>query len=474
MVACFARVACLSLILACSLADSPVRAQEPQGTWQDAVRLVDSTSLADIAAAISKLEPLTSPDRTIAPPAGALVALALCQLRQADYDAAQATIKRINAQVTPTQLLPRRGALLRMSLIVALAREDAPAADAAFKDLVRMISAGQGDSIEQKLNASVIGTVVAMLSVDRANSPISPRVLQIGNEQLQNSKLRGVAAHYQAAFENNNERTEALVANFLRIEKDGIDAIAAELAQRQEALKQRAAELKDQKELTGEVIRNTREQTDQNTQDARKLASEINRINLKLRQPTPGHPGPKQQPPPPLPPLFSIPVEEYETQNDYDYVTQNGQTVRVPVTRTVRRSQAEIDRDRNLIYRRMRDEHNRLVADYKGYETQYNNLLASWQNEDLRRRKELNQEKAELEVKRDELLAANKAIKDDKVDSTKDLRIKRTETEQEQFEVELLEIAVQTYRDGQPHKAFRPQHFESLNWTQEKILLQKP
>lgn len=85
----------------------------------------------------------------------------------------------------------------------------------------------------------------------------------------------------------------------------------------------------------------------------------------------------------------------------------------------------------------------------------------------------MNNEKAELEVKRNNLVEANKAIKDEKKDTTKDLSIKRNETEQDEFEVELLDIAVQAHRTGQPHAAFRPQHFEPLNWTQEKILLQK-
>ena len=474
MVTCLIRVVVLSLLASALVAARPAGAQDARGTWQEALRLVDSTSPADVVAAIGKLEAIVSAEHTVAPPPAALTTLALFQLRQQDYEAAAGTLKRLATQFSPAQLQARRGAILRMSLVVALARDDAAAADAAFKDLVRMVASEQGDTIDHKLVATSIGTTVGMLGVARAQSPLNARVLQIGSEQMQSSKLRGVGVHYQAAHENSLERTEALLANLVRIEKEGLDAVAADLAQRLEVLKQRSSELLEQKELTGEVIRNTREQVDQNTLDIRKLASDINRINLQLRQPTPGHPGPKRDAPRPLPSARLIPVEEYETVNDYDTIIQNGQSVRVPVTRQVRRPQYEIDNERNRIYNQLRSEYDRAVAEYRNYEANYNRSLASWVGEDQRRRQELNKDKADLEVKRNDLVAANKAINDDKKESAKDLKIKRTQAEQEEFDVELLGIAVQASRDGKPHSAFRPQHFAPLNWTQEKVLLQKP
>ncbi len=292
---CFAMVTCLVRLAIVVGLVTPLCAQDTRGTWHDAVRLVDSSSQADIAAAIDKVKPLMTADRTLPPPAVAVTTLALLQLRQQDYEAAGQTLERLAKEYTPAQLQARRGAMLRMSLIVALMREDAAAADAAFKDLVRMVASEQGDAIDLKLNAHCVGTTVAMLGVERAKSPIAARILKIGNDQMQVSKVRGVTIGFQASFENSNERTEALVAYLTRIEKEGIDAVQADLQQRQEKLKQRASELTEQKELTGEVLRNTKEQVDQNTQDARKLAGEINRIKIKLNQPTPAIPVPSDQ-----------------------------------------------------------------------------------------------------------------------------------------------------------------------------------
>ncbi len=450
-----------------------IYAQDTRGTWHDALRLMDSSSQADLTAAIDKLRPSLDGDRTVPPPAEALITLAMCQLRQEDYSAADNTLKRLNTIYPSSSLTLRRGAVLRLNLVTALVREDAAAADAAFKDIVRLVIAEQSDPIDLKLNAAAIGTVVGMLGVKRAQSPISARVLQIGSDQITLAKTRGVATSYLAAFEESNERTEALVANLERIDKEGFDTVVANLEQRQAALKQKANELLEQKELTGEVIRNTREQEEQNTRDIRQLTRDINRITSDMAKPTPGHPGPKRSPPPPLPAARFIPVDEFETITDYDYVQQNGQSVRIPVSRQVRRPQAEIDREQDRIYRRLRDEHDRAMADYRTYETTYANLLANWQAEDVRRRKQLSADKAKLEAKRTDLQAANKAINDDKKDSTKELRLKRSAAEQEEFDVELLAIAVDAYRQGKPHQAFRPPHYAALNWTQEKVLLQK-
>ena len=473
MVTYLARIVTLTVVLGFIVEPHCAKAQDTRGSWQDAVRLVDSGSPADIAAAIDKLQPLVAADRALPPPAIALTTVAMCQLRQQDYEAAAKMLERIARENTAAQQGLLRGANLRMSLLVALVRDDAATADSAFKDLVRMVVAAQGDPVDFKLNAHVIGTVVGMLSFERAKSPVAVRILKIGNDQLMSNRMHGIATQYQSALEIATERAEALVANLARIDKEGLDAVVADLEQRQQVLKQRANELKEQKELTGEVVRNTREQFDQNTRDMRQLAGSINRINQQLRQPTPGHPGPKRAPPPPLPSPRSIVVNEFEVVDDYEYVQRNGQSVRVPVTRQVRRSQSEIDRERNFVYERMRDEFNRNINDYRAYEATYNASLASWSTEDQRRRRELNDEKADLELKRNNLAEANKSIKIEKKDSAAELRVKRTEAEQEEFDVELLEIAVDAARSGSPHNAFRPQHFESLNWTLEKVLLQK-
>ncbi len=174
----------------------------------------------------------------------------------------------------------------------------------------------------------------------------------------------------------------------------------------------------------------------------------------------------QRPPPPPLPSIHSIPVEEYAGKRLRHHLSERS-ACSCAGTRQVRRPQFEIDRDRDRIYNRMRDEHTRLMADYRSYDTDYNKRLTSWRARTTPAHR-AEQREGGTEVKRNQLVEANKAIKDDQKDSTKDLSAKRTETEQEEFEVELLNIAVQTIRAGKPHSAFRPRYFESLNWTQEK------
>ncbi len=81
-------------------------------------------------------------------------------------------------------------------------------------------------------------------------------------------------------------------------------------------------------------------------------------------------------------------MDEFEVINDYDTIIQNGQTIRVPVTRQVRRPAYEIERERNQAYNRMRSEYDRAVADYRTYESEYNKRLTSWASEDQRRRQD--------------------------------------------------------------------------------------
>ncbi|MCC6507981.1 MAG: hypothetical protein IT423_02665 [Pirellulaceae bacterium] len=452
---------------------SPLFAQTSKTTWQDGLRLIDSPSPADVVAAASLLDQALQAKRV---PAAfvptATTALAICQLRQGESAKASQTLKLIHSQYSPAQLEKVRGTLLRATFIAALNDGDAATAENAYKDLVRLVVVETSDSLDLRAAAHTIGVAGGMLDNDRAQSPIDARVMAIGREQMQISKLHGVATGYQSAYEQASERAAALLANFQLIEQQGLESFASTHAARTSAMKERLEQLQSQKQLTNEVVRNTREQIDQNTLDVRNLAKDIAAINAKLRQATPGHPGPKRPAPPPPPSRRSLLVDEFETRTEFEYIFQNGQQIRTPVTRTVRRPQYEIDRERDRIYDRIMDDYDRAQQDYRRYESTYSQSLASWTDTDQRRRNELNEDKAEAEAKRSQLIAANKEIDAEKKDSAKELRLKRTEQEQEEFELQMQDIALTAWRTGQLHLAFRPPNFELVQWLQERVLLQ--
>ncbi len=363
--------------------------------------------------------------------------------------------------------------MLRIQLASALASGDAAASDRSFKDLVRLVVRGQADSLDMRLAAQSVGVCVAMLESDKARSPIEQRVLDIGRNSMLNSKVRGVEAAFTSAYQSAHERTEVLLNTLDAISRDGFDAVLAQFNTRSAAIKARQAAVDQQKQLTSEIVRNTREQIDQNKADERKLAREIAMLQAQLRQRTPGHPGPKRLPPTPPPPRSFIPVDEFELRTVYEIRYQNGQEIRVPVTREVRRSQYEIDRDRDRIYDRHLSEYSLAQADYARYESNYQEAMRTWEQTDQARRRDLNEKILNNERRRSELQAAIRSFQDEKLESAKELKEKRTEQEQEAFELELMAIALAAAQKSQPESAFRPQHFNMFSWSQERVLLER-
>lgn len=446
-------------------------AASPTGApWREGLKLIGSASPADVAAAESILEQANKKERL--PPA-ALAALALCHLRQESPGEALAVLAERAARYSPEELESTRGTALRIALVAALMKNDAAAAELAFKDLVRLVVAEKSDSLDLRLAAHAIGSTVAMLEADVAKSPIPANVLAIGTGRMLQSNVRGVEAAYQAAYAVDNETAVALVQKLELIATKGFDVVAADNAARLAAVEARVAELNEQKKATSEIIRNTQEQIEQNKLDQRKLSKEIASLTAQSRAPTPGHPGPRPLPPTPPPRRNSIAVEQYETRTDYENYYRDGQQVRVPVTRQVRRPQYEIDRERDAIFDRLIHEYDLRIEAYRRVETVYQNALASWTDADKRRRSELSEKRAELEARRTELVADSQVSKDEKNDSARALKGKRTAQEQEQFELQIQSLAINAFQAQKIHTAFRPPHYTTLVWPQEKVLLQR-
>lgn len=462
----------LSLVLPMAgWCSDPLRAQsvgEPE--WREGLRLLDSASPADVVAAESILRQAIA--RGGVPP-DAVCTLALIRLRQNEPADALQLVSGLATQYAPDQLQAVQAQALRIRLCAALMLDDGRQADVAFKDLVRFIVAGSGDAIDLRYSAITIAVVVAMLEVDLASSPITTRDLNIGRDCMLNSKVHGVASAFSSAYAQASERAGELVRQFQSIADKGIEVVAAENQSRMLSLDQTLSELADHKELAAEIFRNAREQTQQNTRDRRKLEGEIAAINAKLRQATPGHPGPRRSAPPPPPPRQSIRVDEFETRTDWDYVLNNGEMVRVPVTREVRRPQYEIDRDRDRAYQNVLRDYERAREDYDRYSDNYRRALESWTQADQQRRQALDAERDAAEAKRAELISASESIKDQRRDIALEYSAKRSSKEQEAFELELQNIALAAVRHNTIAAAFRPRNFPVISWSQEKTLLQR-
>lgn len=459
------------LLLIMNWAPGGLAAQtRPAASWRDSLGLLDSSSPADTVAAESILrESIAHRD---APPE-AICAFALVRLRQEESADALALISSLPTRYSAADLEKSQALALRVRLCAALMIRDAQQADSAFKDLVRLIVAETADPVDLRYGAITVAVVVAMLEPDLAKSPIAKRDLAIGRDCMLNCRIHGVASAYTSAYAQASDRAGELVRQFALIADKGLDAIAAEHQSRMQSLGNSLDDLALQKELAGEIFRNAREQTQQNTRDRRKLENQIATLMAKSRQATPGHPGPPR-PAPPLPAHPStIHVDEYETRTEWEYVIRNDTSFRVPVTRQVRRSQHEIDRERDLMYQRMLDDYKRVKDDYDRYARNYQTALKSWTEADGLRRLKLDDERAEAEAKRAELIASSELIKEQQRETAKEISAKRNEKEQEAFELELQGIALAAVQAQDIAEVFRPRNFPVISWSQEKALLQR-
>ena len=447
----------------------PLRAQSAAtSTWRDGCRLIDSASPADIVAAESILRQSIAGG---AAPPEAVCGLALARLRQEDPSDALAVIASLPNQYAAAELESTRALALRVRLCAALMIGDAVQAQQAYRDLVRLIAAATSDPVDLRYGAITIGVVIAMLDNDLAASPIPKKDLAIGRDCMFNSKVHGVAGAYTAAYAQASERAGELIRQFALIAEKGLDAVADENLARMQALDKTLNDLAEQKELTDEVFRNAREQTQQNTRDRRKLDNLLASIQAKLRQPTPGHPGRPRPAPGPPPNRGAILVDEYETRTEWETVLRNGELIRIPVIRQVRRPQYEIDSERDFKFQQVLNDYQRLIREHDRYAENYQKALKSWTEADRSRRQELDNERAEAEAKRSELITASEHIKEQQRDTAKHFSAQRSAKDQEEFEIELQHIAVTAAQSQDIPSAFRPRYFPVISYLQEKVLL---
>ncbi len=144
---------CAFVIVA--LAALPCCAQTTKIAWKEAIKLIDSDSPADVLAASTMLKQSVKPGEPI-PPAGWL-SQAVYQLRSHDLSGAEKTLADLDRQFAPGKLGALTGLRLRAKLCAALIKDDATAATAAFKDLVRYVVRGEGINWTWRAAAHTIG-----------------------------------------------------------------------------------------------------------------------------------------------------------------------------------------------------------------------------------------------------------------------------------------------------------------------------
>ncbi len=449
-----------------------------KASWIEGLKLLDSAEAADWAAGENMIrQALQNGERSVE----AYAVLALLRLRQSDpEDALQWIDQARKSQVLETS--ESAGVLLRAELCASLTLEDKERSTQAFKDIARRIYAANRiaaqdakaiDALDLRCSAHTLGITVAMLEPPQAESVLAGRDIQIASQCALGSNVSGVATTYEAAFALANKNVLEITKHLQAIAKHGADKVRADLETKQAELKQLLEEAAQQEQVATEFNRNTREQVDQDSADRRKLTREIRELDAQRANLSPGHPGRLRAAPPLPPPSSSIYVQEYEIRTVYEERVVNGQVIRVPVTREVRRPQYEIDRERNERYSLVMRDYENARREYDAYVANYQNALRTWQEVENRRLKDLDDRKSAASAKVSELDAEKKALESERSAAAKEVVAIRNAREALQFEIKWMQLVLDAVAQQKVGKLFRPDHFPLINWSIEKARLQR-
>ncbi len=438
-------------------------------TWTDAFKLLDSLSAEEAKRGESWLRKELAKSET---PVEAAWALALFCVKRDDLTALDRVIKAIG-QRYPNPPLPVAIAIERMTLSIALSQDDTASAEAAIRKIANAALNEQIPNEDRQLNASSIGAIVGMLESEVAQSPIAIETLNRVKETLAGAKKDDISGQFHFAYEAAKAKATQLADRLAAIEVSGIDPIKAEL---QELTNERESQLKsfeDGEEAMRLTKLNADEQTKANRVSIKRIQAYVTKLEQNWKVPTAGHPGP-EKPAPEKPLKSSIPVDVYEYKNETVTETDsNGKQVQRTRNKQVRRSQSDIDHEREFKFARLMEIYRFKKAEYDEYIVEYRIVLATWIQADRDRREKLQEDKrnslqqaSDLNKQIDELDAGRAA-------AAKELAEMRTHLKQLENQRETLAEVVRAVAIQKPESSFRPGFFETVFVEKEKNRLLK-
>ncbi len=401
-------------------------------------------------------------------------ALILHAVHRGDCDAVRAALAGTRS-VYPQASTETECFVARVRLWLWLTANDPKGAEyatATFRELVTHTNRGVPPKPELRAHSQLLGTVCGMLHSSLAESPISVDYLKIAEQCLSESKVSEVKSRFKQGQQFASKRAESIEQTIELVGARAPDEVAVEQADRKAKLAEMGYEFTSTRDLMIEVVRNTREASRQNTLDRRKLADYVKKLNREWLIPTAGHPG---QPPiePRKPSKSAIRVDEYESKSD-GYETKkdgNGNEYREKKYKEVKRSESDIERERNQIYSGLMAEYSVYKADFDRRIAIYIPLLNSWIEADRIRRQKLQEERVAAEARSDELLESNKQLREEATDLKSEFREQRSEVEILAEKYELTDIALQALASRSISSAFRPPYFELIDVEAEKFRL---
>ena len=438
-------------------------------TWVDATRLLDSQSVQELQRGEAWLRQALAKEET---PVEAAWALALFCVKRDDLSAVDRVIKAV-AQRYPELPLPVAIAIERLKVTVALAQENVAEAESAMKRLANVTTSKVISKEDQQLNAVCIGTLIAMLDTDMAQSPLSQETFDLAKKAIPSLNNSAISSQFEKAYEFSKALAKSLSIKFETINQTGIESVKTE----QISLTKRYAELSktfdDAEEEHKSTKRNADDQSKANRVSIKRLQAFVTQLEKNWKIVTPGHPGP-MRPAPEMPIKSKVYVDETETRYETTTVTDaNGNRVQKQTRKEVRRPQTEIDRERDQKYAGLLQAFNANRAEYDRYLVRYQDAFATWSQADRDRRETMKKEK---EDSLQQAASLDKQIDDleaEKVDGGKQITAMRAQLKQLKLECDSVAEVLRATAIQKPQSSFRPGFFETIFVDQEKSRLLK-
>jgi hypothetical protein len=433
----------------------------------DAIRSIDTSNEKEAESLVAFLEQSIEKDNS---DTLAHCGLAIMQFRARSFDAAKLSFEKAG---TANAARPTRLTTAKFQLVCAINTEDAELSTSLFQSLLNACQRESTPIAIRKSYCEWMGEVIGVLDFVEAKSPIAPEILTKAKKSLLGIAETKLAEAFSDRYASTHARAEEIrkaILRFGEIGEAGLEEIDKSLSNDIEKAEQAMADaLKESRDISNE------------TQTALKamrlelisLRDQLRKIDAESARPGPGMPIPVQPPfgPPPRPIREAIYVEPFFLRLIVEIV--DGRRIERYVRE--RRDFRDMEAERNNIFQSQMIQYQSLMDNYniqQAIYSQYQKDLAAWRRSEDERRKQLAQQRRELEGISIATKTNIDSIESKKKDSSEisELRNQIAQWKSEQISIRsVLEAA----KSGNPHRALRPRTLTPSLITDEKNLLLK-
>lgn len=436
-------------------------------TVMDAIRSIDTSNEKEVDSLVAFLEQSIEKDSldTLAH-----CGLAIMQFRARAFDAAKLSFEKAG---TANASRPIRLTTAKFQLVCAINTEDAELATSLFQSLLNACQRESNPIALRKSYCEWMGEVIGVLDYEEAKSPIASEILTKAKKTLMGMPETKLAQAFSDRYTLSHLKALEIRKALLRYEEIGDAGL-------QELEKSLANDIEKAEQTLADALKESREISNE-TQTALKAMrlellstrDQLRRIDAESVRPGPGMPIPVQQPlgPPPRPIREAIYVDPFYLRLVVEIV--DGRRIERYVRE--RRDFRDIEAERNNIfqsqmiqYQSLMDSYNIQQANY----SQYQKDLAAWRRSEDERRKQLSQQRRDLEGISVATKANMDAIENRKKD-TSEVTALRNQISLWKSERDSFRNVLEAAKSGNPHQALRPRSLTPLLITDEKNLLLK-